>query len=161
MTLPKQILLNFFLAFLWMFLTVNYSLAAFIIGYLLGLALLFMMRRFFKERFYLERVWAVIVLFFIFQRELLLSNIQVLMLVLRPGLTIKPAIFALETDLKEDWEITLLSSLITLTPGTLVIDVSHDQKTLYIHALDVSDIDEAIHSIKTTFEKAIIEVSRP
>ncbi|PWA12754.1 Na+/H+ antiporter subunit E [Pueribacillus theae] len=159
--MPKQILLNFFLALLWMFLTVNYSLTALIIGYLLGLGLLFMMRRFFKERFYLERVWAVIVLFFIFQRELLLSNIQVLMLVLRPRLTIKPAIFALETDLKEDWEITLLSSLITLTPGTLVIDVSHDQKTLYIHALDVSDIDEAIHSIKTTFEKAIIEVSRP
>ena len=76
-------------------------------------------------------------------------------------MAIQPMIFALPTDLKHDWEITLLSSLITLTPGTLVLYVSDDQRTLYIHAIDVDDVDEAIDSIKNTFEKAIKEVSRP
>ena len=76
-------------------------------------------------------------------------------------MNIHPTIFALPTDLEQDWEITLLSSLITLTPGTIVINVSDDQRTLYIHAIDVDDVDEAIDSIKNSFEKAIMEVSRP
>lgn len=159
--MPLQILLNFVLAFVWMFLTVSYTQSSFITGYLLGLGILYLMRRIFPNRFYVERIWAVIVLFFIFIRELVLSNIQVLLAVLRPRLDIKPAIFALETELQDDWEITLLSSLITLTPGTVVIHISDDQKTLYIHALHVDNVDETIQSIKDSFEKAIVEVSRP
>lgn len=156
-----QILLNFVLACVWMFLTVSYTPSTFIIGYLLGLGILFIMRRFFTGRLYITRIWALIVLFLVFIRELIMSNIQVLLAVIRPHMDIKPAIFALETDLKNDWEITLLSSLITLTPGTLVLNISNDQKVLYIHALHVDDVDEAIKSIKTSFEKAIAEVSRP
>jgi multicomponent Na+:H+ antiporter subunit E len=76
-------------------------------------------------------------------------------------MNLKPAIFELETELKEDWEITLLSALITLTPGTLVVGISNDQKRLFIHALDFEDIDDAVNSIKDTFERAILEVSRP
>lgn len=90
-----------------------------------------------------------------------MSNITVLRLVLSPKMDIKPRIFALPTDLKADWEITLLSSLITLTPGTIVVHVSDDQNVLYVHAIDADDVDDAIHSIKNTFEKAIKEVSRP
>ena len=41
------------------------------------------------------------------------------------------------------------------------MNVSHDQKTLYIHAIDVDDVDEAIDSIKNSFENAIKDVSRP
>ena len=94
----------------------------------------------------------------IFFRELTLSNIAVLRVVLRPKMDIAPSIFAYPTDLRDDWEITLLSNLITLTPGTLVVHVSDDQRTLYIHAIDVDNIDDEIDSIKQTFEKAIKEV---
>lgn len=82
------------------------------------------------------------------------------MLVLKPKLELQPMIFAMPTVLEEDWQITLLASLITLTPGTIVIHVSDDQRTLYVHAIDVDDVEEAINSIKQTFEKAILEVSR-
>lgn len=156
-----QILLNFFIAFVWMFMSSSFTATTFIAGYLIGLLLIIMMRRFFKTRLYLWRLWATIKLTLIFFRELILSNISVLKLVLRPKLDIQPMIFALPTDLKHDWEITLLSSLITLTPGTIVLHVSDDQRTLYIHAIDVSDVDEAIDSIKNSFESAIKEVSRP
>ena len=64
------------------------------------------------------------------------------------------------TVLEKDWEVTLLSSLITLTPGTIVVHVSDDQRTLYVHAIDVDDVEEAINSIKQSFEQAILEVSR-
>ncbi|MHA6261236.1 Na+/H+ antiporter subunit E [Sporosarcina sp. CAU 1771] len=155
-----QILLNFFIAFLWMLISGSLTPTTFVIGYLIGLLLIFMVRRFFTGRFYTARLWAAFKLSLIFFRELVLSNISVLRLVIRPKLNINPMIFALPTDLKQNWEITLLSSLITLTPGTIVLYVSDDQNTLYIHAIDVDDVDEAIDSIKNSFEKAIKEVSR-
>lgn len=155
-----QILLNVFLAFLWMFIKVSYDLSSFIKGYFFGLIIMFVFRRFFHSRFYLGRVIAVIKLLFIFLKELVLSNVSVLKVVLKPKLDMRPGIFAYETVLTKDWQITILSNLITLTPGTLVVDVSDDNKTLYIHAMDIADVDEAITSIKESFEKAILEVSR-
>jgi multicomponent Na+:H+ antiporter subunit E len=155
-----QIMLNFFIAFLWMFLTMSFNASTFIVGFLLGALMLWITQGFFPGRFYMNRVWAVIKLILLFFKELFMANIQVLFLIVQPKMPIKPAIFALPTVLEKDWEITLLSNLITLTPGTLVIDVSEDSKTLYIHALDYGDADDAINSIKNTFEKAIQEVSR-
>lgn len=156
-----QILLNFFLALVWMFMTVSFTPAGFAIGYLVGLGVIILMRRFFSYRLYISRIWAVISLFLLFLKELFLSSIQVLQIVIRPKMNIQPAIFELETELQHDWEVTLLSALITLTPGTLVVGISDDQKRLYIHALDFEDIDNAVSSIKDTFERAILEVSRP
>ncbi|KAB7706961.1 Na+/H+ antiporter subunit E [Bacillus aerolatus] len=155
-----QILLNFFLAFLWMFLQVSFDGTTFFVGYLLGLIVLYGMRRFFKADFYMRRVLAVIYLTLLFFKELFMANIDVLKVILKPKLDIQPGIFALPIELKTDWEITLLANLITLTPGTLVIDVSDDQKILYVHAIDVPDVQDAIKGIKDSFEKAIMEVSR-
>lgn len=155
-----QILLNVFLAWVWMFLNISYDSVTFFKGYFFGLIIIYLFRRFFHTRFYLYRVIAVIRLFFIFIRELILSNISVLKVILKPKLDIRPGIFALKTELTQDWEITVLANLITLTPGTLVVDVSPDNKILYIHAMDIEDAEEAIESIKNSFEKAILEVSR-
>ncbi|MBD3109029.1 Na+/H+ antiporter subunit E [Bacillus sp. AGMB 02131] len=155
-----QILLNVVLALVWMFLSHSYNPSSFIVGYLLGILLLLGFRKFFNSRFYMQRVWAVIKLFFLFIKELIMANISVLKVILKPKLDMKPGIFALETELKNPWEITLLANLITLTPGTLVIDVSDDNKVLYIHAMDINDVQSDIDAIKNSFEKAIMEVSR-
>ncbi|WP_392454179.1 Na+/H+ antiporter subunit E [Chryseomicrobium aureum] len=155
-----QILLNMFIAFVWMFLSNSFSATTFIIGYILGLVMLFMLRRFFSTRFYIERVVAVAKLLLLFLKELIVSNIAVLRVILKPKMDIKPAIFELETKLTQDWEITLLSMLITLTPGTVVINISEDRTKLYVHTLDLEDVDNAVNSIRNTFEKAIMEVSR-
>lgn len=155
-----QLLLNFFLAFLWMFLGGSFNLAGFIIGFFLGMVVIYAMRRFFKTRFYMVRVVAITKLTFMFFWELIKANFEVLVIVLKPKMDMKPGIFKYDTELKQDWEIALLSLLITLTPGTLVMDVSDDNESLYIHALNIPDADEAVASIKHGFEKAIMEVSR-
>lgn len=155
-----QILLNFFLAFIWMFLSNDYSPLAFFKGYFFGGLIIFALRRFFDHRFYIANILAVIRLILLFGSELIKSNFAVFKVILSPKLSIRPGIFSLETDLKKDWEITVLSNLITLTPGTLVIEVSEDKKTLYIHAMDIDDAEQAKIDIKNTFEKAIREVSR-
>ena len=155
-----QVMLNFMLAFVWMFLSSNFTAAGFLVGFVLGMILLIIMRRFFTTRLYIGRVWSIIKLCLLFLKELILANIQVLKVVLKPKLDMQPAFFAYPTVLKQDWEITLLSSLITLTPGTVVVHVSDDAKTLYVHAIDIGDVDEAVASIRDSFEKAILEVSR-
>ncbi|TRZ39706.1 Na+/H+ antiporter subunit E [Niallia circulans] len=155
-----QILLNVFLGFMWMVMTVSFEPVAFLKGYLFGLLIIYIFRNFFSARFYLLRIVAVLKLAYIFIRELIGSNIAVVKTVLKPKLNMQPGIFAYPTILEKDWEITLLANLITLTPGTLVIEVSPDNKILYVHAIDINDAQESIDSIKGTFEKAILEVGR-
>lgn len=155
-----QILLNVIVAIVWMFLVNDYSTSSCIVGYIIGLLIIFTLRRFFPRRLYLYNVIAVIKLVFIFLKELVLSNLSVFKVVVSPKLNMRPGIFALETELEKDWEITLLANLITLTPGTLVVDVSDDNKTLYIHAMDIDDVEQVRQDIKKSFEKAIQEVSR-
>lgn len=155
-----QVVLNFLLAFIWMFLASNYSARAFIIGYLLGLICLFIVQKMLPGRFYFGKIWAFFKLTILFIKELILANIAVVKVVLNPKLTMNPAFFKYETTLTKEWEITLLSSLITLTPGTVVVHLSDDSKTLYIHAIDAADIDETAKAIRNSFEKAIREVSR-
>lgn len=155
-----QILLNVLLAFVWMFLSASFNASTFIVGYILGLLIIFMLRRYFHSRFYVIPFLVICKLILIFLKELLLSNIAVLKVILAPSMNIQPCIFALPLEVKKDWEITVLSNLITLTPGTLVVDVSEDRNTLYIHALDAPNVEETIKQIKESFEKTILEVSK-
>lgn len=155
-----QIVINLIIAVMWMFLQETYTLASFIGGYILGILLLLLLNRFIPDSFYLRRFFKTIQLILLFIKELISANWDIVRLVYKPKPEIEPGIFALPTELKSNWEITLLANLISLTPGTLTIAVSHDNTHLYIHAMDIDDIDESIAEIKNTFEKAIMEVTR-
>lgn len=156
-----QLLLNLIIAFVWMFLFNEWSFQRFVVGYLLGVMLIGLLNRFWPHEFYMKRLWAIVKLLLLFVKELLISSFAVMVQIVKPRLSIRPGIFALKTELKSDWEITILSCLICLTPGTLTIDVSKDGQILYIHAMDIEDADELSKQIKETFEKAILEVTRP
>ncbi len=122
--------------------------------------MLFVLQRFIPGTFYFKRVLSVVKLILLFVRELLLSNPEIVKLAYKPKLDIQPGIFALPIELKSNWEITLLANLISLTPGTLSIEVSEDYSKIYIHAMDIPDVEQSINDIKDTFEKAIMEVTR-
>nr|WP_263313882.1 Na+/H+ antiporter subunit E [Mammaliicoccus sp. Marseille-Q6498] len=155
-----QVLINVLLAALWMMLSETYTFGAFLFGYLFGILFVLVALPLLPgNHFYLRPVWKTIILAMIFMKELILANIDVIRIVLQKEISNKPAFFAYPTELKKDWEITLLSQLITLTPGTIVVAISDDQKTLYIHSIDFSDIDSEVSAIKDSFEKAIKEVS--
>ncbi|KZE68460.1 cation:proton antiporter [Fictibacillus phosphorivorans] len=155
-----QLILNLLIGVIWMFLSESYSFASFLVGFVIGAALLFLLNRFIPDSYYFKYVKAIAFLIFLFIKELILSNIEVLKWIYKPRLDFQPGILALPIDVKKNWEITLLANLITLTPGTLSVDVSKDQRFIYIHALDLPDVNETIVSIKDSFEKAIREVTR-
>lgn len=82
------------------------------------------------------------------------------MTVIRPRMDLKPGIFAFPLTVESDFEITLLANMITLTPGTLSVDVSDDRRTLFVHALDCSDPDATRRDIANGFERKIMEAFR-
>lgn len=73
----------------------------------------------------------------VFFKELIRSNIEVARIVLTPGLPVNPGIVALRTSLREDHDKLLLANAITLTPGTLTLELRGD--TLFIHVLVLKD----------------------
>ncbi len=93
----------------------------------------------------------------LFFKELALSAIKVAFLVVQPRMRLKPGIFAYSLTVTRDFEITLLANLITLTPGTLSVDVSADRRILYVHALDCADPAALRHDIAHGFERRIRE----
>lgn len=158
--MPFQIVVNLTIAIMWMFLSEKYTFTSFILGYGIGALLLMFLRKFIPGQFYLLRVYKLLKLIIIFIRELISSNIEIVKLVYQRKPNFEPGIFALPTELKSAWEITLLTNLITLTPGTLSVAISEDNSTIYIHAMHIEEVNEEIVSIKNTFEQAILEVTR-
>lgn len=160
--MPAQFLLNITIALLWTLLMDEdaFYLTTFLSGYLIGTGILFLMHRFFGTKFYLLRVYSTIKLLLIFVSELFLSSLLIMKQILSPKLNIKPGIFTYEHSMEGDYELTTLALLLTLTPGSVVMEVSPDGKIFYIHAMDVeSSRDSVLKSIKI-FEKAIMEVTR-
>ncbi|RHW37998.1 Na+/H+ antiporter subunit E [Neobacillus notoginsengisoli] len=158
--MPLQVLTNLFIALLWTALQEDWSVLTFISGYFVGMLVLFLMRRFLPENFYLITFLNIIKLAAVFIQELFISGYMVIRHVIRPTLAIAPGTITLETDLETDIEVTLLSLLVTLTPGSVVINVSEDNKTLFVHVLDTSDSNEAILNSKVRFENSIKRVTR-
>jgi multicomponent Na+:H+ antiporter subunit E len=107
----------------------------------------------------LRRAIRILSLAGLFLVELVVSAIRVAVLVLRPDMArhLRPAIIAFPLTVTRDAEITLLANMITLTPGTLSIDVSDDRKVLYIHVVNVSDREALVRDIAGGFERKIIE----
>lgn len=107
-------------------------------------------KRFFYFLFYIVK----------FFWEMVKANFEVAYLVIHPMLPIKPGIVKIKTKLTKDSAITVLSNSITLTPGTLTVDLNRDKQELYIHWINVKtqDIDEATKEIGNRFEKTLTEV---
>ncbi|MED1602559.1 Na+/H+ antiporter subunit E [Alkalihalophilus marmarensis] len=155
-----QILLNLVIAIIWVNFQNSYTAVDFLIGYVVGIFTLFVLRRFLKFDFYMRRVWAIIKLIILFIKELILANLDVIKIVLSPKMNIQPGIIAVPTKLKSDWELSLLATLITLTPGTLSMDFSDDNKYIYVHSINVPNKEQMIRDIHDTFERAILEVTK-
>ncbi|TDM48179.1 Na+/H+ antiporter subunit E [Macrococcoides goetzii] len=153
-----QMIIHTGLVILWCILTGSVSFGNMLLGYLFGIIGIYIMRPFLPGGFYLIPFLKVLRLIVIFIIELFKANISVLKIVIAPKIDIQPAFFMYPTDLRKDWEISLLSLLITLTPGTVVVAVSDDKSKLYIHAIDFSDLDSEIDGIKHSFEDAIKEI---
>lgn len=153
---------NLLLAIAWAGFTGAMSPLNLAFGFLLGyLALLWLAPFFQLDRRYTLAVWRWGRLIVMFHVELFISSFQVIWDVITPGQSAEPALVEMPLDVKSDIGITLVANLISLTPGTLSIDVSEDRKTLTVHAMFATDKDELIKSMKDGMERWVKEAVEP
>ena len=153
-------LVNILLALVWAAVSGSFSEPNLLFGFVLGMIVLFIIREQVGTMSYLfraRRIWSLILLFLV---ELAKSAIKVAKLAVSRDLNLKPGFFAYHLKTDRDFEITILANLITLTPGTLSVDVSEDKKILYVHAVTIDDVEEMRADIANGFERKIMEAFR-
>jgi len=157
-----QFLLNLFITLLWVLLKdePELYLQTIATGFLIGAFITLIMRRFFGGEFYLIRIYAMLKLIILFISETLQSSVVVIKHILSPRINIEPGIFTYKTILHSDWEVTTLAMLLTLTPGSVVMEVNETGNVLYIHAMDIKRYKGDLERSLGKFEKAIMEVTR-
>ncbi len=148
------------LALIWAAITASFTLLNLLLGWAIALIALWFIRSYLASPVLFSKVKKIIALIAIFFFELAMSAIRVALLVIMPNIKshLKPGFIAFPLKAKSDGEITLLANLITLTPGTLSVDVSNDKKILYVHAISIDNKQQLIRSIAKGFERKIIEV---
>ncbi|HMO51408.1 MAG TPA: Na+/H+ antiporter subunit E [Kiritimatiellia bacterium] len=156
----KPFFYNLVLAFLWALLTGEISLGNLFAGFVLGYVILGLLFGAREKSSYFLKVGQVIRFVVLFLKEMVVSSARVAYDVITPTYYMRPGVVAIPLDAKTDAEIALLANVITLTPGTLSLDVSEDRRTLYIHAMFVHDPDALRREIKEGLEKQLLEVMR-
>jgi multicomponent Na+:H+ antiporter subunit E len=148
------------LALAWMALTGDWSPAAALFAAAFAWLLLRLARPLGGEGFRAIRLRRLPGFAWFFLKELLAANLKVAAAVAAPRGRIRPAIVACPLTLDRDAEIALLANLITLTPGTLSLEVSRDRRTLYVHAMAVTSPEDLRREIRDGFERRILQVFR-
>ncbi|QYO77905.1 Na+/H+ antiporter subunit E [Devosia salina] len=148
------------LALIWAGISGNFTGLNLVFGGLIGGVAVLVLREALASPRTLRRVRRVVSLTLLFVYELMVSAVRVAIVVVRPDISkaVRPAIIAFPLTVKSDAEITLLANMITLTPGTLSVDVSADKSVLYVHALHMDDRKAMIADIASGFEKKVSEV---
>ena len=137
----------------------SFSIYNIIFGFILSYFVLLLITRGTGRARYFRLVPRLISFILFFLYELIKANMQVAWEVGTPKFHMTPGIIGVPLDVTADWQITLLANLITLTPGTLSLDISEDRKVLYVHSIYIHDREVFIRDIKNGFEKRIIEIS--
>ncbi len=160
--LPVLLVINLLIAFIWVIFAASLSWTNLVVGFVLGFALLSIYNREYGLRslrlvgFILYVLW-----------EIVLSNLRLAWTIIQPGegmqARLDPGIIAVPLDVTDPLEITVLATVITLTPGTLSVDLGHDQtgqQVLYVHELNVKDAEAFRRDIKHNFERRLLQITK-
>ncbi|MDX1388879.1 MAG: Na+/H+ antiporter subunit E [Acidobacteriota bacterium] len=153
-------LLNLVLAIVWALLAGSIDLANLVVGFVLGFILLWLVKPMLGGTGYFRRIPEAVRFVAFFVKELVIANVMVARDVLAVRPKRRPGVVAVPLDAKTDTEITLLSIVVLLTPGTLVIDVSEDRRVMYIHAMFLESPEALCAEIKEGFERRVLELLR-
>lgn len=147
---------------IWFLITLKFSLASVVAGLILSFITALFAGEILivtERKFHLGRVVYTIGYIIKLFWEMLKANFHVAYIVIHPNLPVKPGIVRVKTKLKRDSALTMLANSITLTPGTLTVDIDKEKSVLYVHWIYVKStvIEETTKEIGSRFEK-ILEV---
>jgi multicomponent Na+:H+ antiporter subunit E len=154
------LLLNGIFAAVYTMLAGSGKISAFFLGFVLGYAVLWLTQPLYPDTRYFQKFPKALNLAAYFVKELVVSNFRVLWDIITPGHISRPGIIGVPLDAASDLEIFLVANLLSLTPGTLSVDVSDDRRTLFVHVMFLEDVEKTRMEIKQQLERRVLEVLR-
>jgi multicomponent Na+:H+ antiporter subunit E len=154
------LLLNIILALAWAALSGDFSPRSLFVGFSIGFVLILFSQRIMSGPNYVRKVWRTLDLLVYFLYDLLVSNLRVALDVLRPTSRLRPGVIAVPLEARTDVEITVLVTLVMLTPGTIALDVSADRSEVFIHTMSAENPEQVRTQVKQGFERRVLGVLR-
>ena len=150
---------NLLLALVWVAVTERFSIGNLLIGFVFGVAVLALVPVESGRSRYGRRVLRVVRLVLFVLWDILLSNLELAWYAIAGPRHQQPAIVGVPLEPMSEMQCFVLTTLITLTPGTIVVELSRDRRTMYVHALRAPDPDAFRQRIKTRLERHLLGVS--
>lgn len=154
-------ILSIVLIITWLLLNNTVAMGHVVLGTILGILIPWFTSAFWPEKICLGKFSLFLRFAAIVSYDIIVANVTVAKLILSPNDTLKPNFLHIPLDITHPLGISVLASTISLTPGTVSTDLSEDKKTLIVHALHVEDIDAEISTIKSRYERPLMEVFIP
>ena len=151
---------NLALGFVWAAVLGEITLANLLVGFALGFAILALAGGVLGSTLYFQKALRLVEFVGFFASQLVLSSVRVAADILTPSHRARPGIVAVPLAARTDAEITLLANLVSLTPGSLSLDVSDDRTTLFVHVMFLDDVENFRREIQQGFERRVLELLR-
>lgn len=152
--------LNIVLALCWVALTGSFGGLNFIFGFALGYIVIAIVQHQLPSMSgYAQRLPLLLRFAGFFIKELVKANYKVGFDILTPPWHMQPGVIAFPLEAKSDFEITMVANFISLTPGTLTLDISDDRRVLFIHAMFLQD-EKALLTELHEVERRLLEILR-
>jgi multicomponent K+:H+ antiporter subunit E len=142
----------------WLLLNNSLAPASALLGAVLAWLIPRLTERFQEDAPQLRRPLALVPLIAVFLWDVVAANVAVAKLVLGPVRRLHPRMLEIALEVRSAPAISALAGIVSLTPGTVSVDVSADRRTLLVHALNVADPVSAAARIKERYERRILQV---
>lgn len=154
-------LLSLLLLVCWLWLNNTLAPGHVLLGAVLGVGIPYVTRRFWPEPLVVRRPLRVVEYAAVVLYDIVVANLQVAVIILGPLSRLRPAFVRVPLDLRTDFAVTVLASTVTLTPGTVSVEVEDDGtgcRWLVVHALRCLDADDMVRTIKARYERRLKEI---
>ena len=153
-------LMTLMLIIVWLLLVNAISFGHIMLGILFGVAIPWFTNRFWPERPRIAKPVQLVRFFFgTFLRDIIVANLNVVRLILQSDISkLQPEFIAVPLDIADQMVISILASVISLTPGTVSAEITLDRRVLIVHGLDIPDRKAAVRTIKTRYEAPLKEI---
>jgi multicomponent Na+:H+ antiporter subunit E len=156
----RLFIINILLMFVWVLITAHFDIINFIVGFAFSYIAIWVSLGQRGKSKYFKKLPAMIAFFFYFVWEFLIANFYVFYDIVTLKHHMNPAIVAVPLTVNTEMEITIFANLITLTPGTLSLDVSNDKKVIYVHTMYLKNKEQFISELKNGLEKKLLYLMR-
>lgn len=143
---------------IWLLLNNTLAPGHIVLGFILAVTIPLLTTSFWPEKIVLSNPWVMFKFFWVVIWDILIANMIVAKLILGPNRQLKPGFIVIDLKIQHPLGISILANTISLTPGTVSCDVSHDRKHLKVHALHLENEAETIQEIQQRYETPLIKI---